>query len=495
MFCVVLIVAVTLVSVLCPRLGFQQTLINYKARPRPFSSESTSGAEKNLATFMLTARDDSAGDNQQSLRTKATGPSIRPTYVLTLEFSGQQGSAALCLSALQCFLSSIYDHFYVVEPHLVESRLLSYTVSGKPSWMTFGSLFNLNTFNRESRKAGYAEMVGLKEFQKSITEYKYIVYVITGSVRKVVWSANASGDCFDDKDFPNIEENYQTHMIKARKGFEGVRSGKCLVRIIELLTSRGEIPSSTVSSVLKFIFDVWSPSDVLLVFSSWPKCFLPVYQPLNGVNCLKEYKASRSFTKSQFQPSSRLVQDAENYERKFLGRQNRLAIMLRVERVVTKYLKEKRGAQSNAPKTIEDCFQKVLALKSEIGRKYNVSIPLVTLDIGGRYGTKSFKNKTSIEALSIKTLEDLYGKRWNMEQWENGFVEAAGGETHPGYIAALQGLLASRADCLVLVGGGNFQALAVNDYLKYHKSVSTCVHFICCMSHYNEVQRTFHNTL
>ena len=336
-------------------------------------------------------------------------------------------------------------------------------------------------------------MISLKDFQEASSDYKYVIYVVApGAVKKVAWSSNTTGDkvnCFEDKDFPDMEKRYQTHVKRARKGLKDIESGKCIVRVIELLTTRSNIPSSTVSSVFNFIFDKWSPEDVLLVFPSWPKSFLPVYHPLNGVNCLKQYKTSRSYTKYQFQPSERLVQDAENYEKRFLGNTNKLAIMLRVERVVEQYLKEVRGSKGNKPKTVKECFQKIHTLKFEMENGTKSLNPLVTLDIGGKYGTGSFRNKT-IAALSVKTLEELYGNRWSMEQWEDSFVEAAGGETHTGYIAALQRLLASRADCLVLMGGGDFQALAAQDYLEYHKSGPSCIHLVCCMSYYDEVQRT-----
>ena len=49
-----------------------------------------------------------------------------------------------------------------------------------------------------------------------------------------------------------------------------------------------------------------------------------------------------------------------------------------------------------------------------------------------------------------------------------------------GYIAAFQRTLASRADCLVLVGGGYFQELALNDYKRNHPDRSTWYIYIVC---------------
>ena len=52
--------------------------------------------------------------------------------------------------------------------------------------------------------------------------------------------------------------------------------------------------------------------------------------------------------------------------------------------------------------------------------------------------------------------------------------------TSGGYIAALQRAIASRADCLVLAGGGNFLKMALYQYLDNHpKRADQCVHFLC----------------
>ncbi len=499
--CVVVGVLVVLVSVL--HLGtFQQTQFVYRAERGPNARVTTfeqklvnecTSSPPNLSVDHLSQQTQLIVDNRV---VEVTNPAVvQPTFVLTLDFHGQQGSAALCLSTLQCFLGSIYKHFYVVEPYLVNSHMKSHTVAGKSS-MNFSSFFNLDIFNSESRKVGYTEMASMNEFQRVSSNYKFIILVvIAGNAWRVAWSADKTEDrvnCFEEyKHINSIVEPFRTHIQKARQKLEDVRSDKCIVRMIQLLTTKSdkqEIPRSRLKFVFDFIFDTWSPQDVLLVFAAWPKSYLPVYQPLNGVHCLQERETSHNYIKSQFHPSERLIQNAEMYERVFLGNANRLAIMLRVERVVTEYLKEVHGADK--PKTLEECFQRVLTLKSQLEKTSTQFLyPLVTLDIGGKYGTQSFKNRTDIETLSIKTLENLYSNKLSMEEWENSFVEVSG-VTHPGYIAALQRLLASRADCLVLVGGGDFQALAVQDYLEYHKSRPTCIHLVCCMSSFDEVQAT-----
>ena len=48
------------------------------------------------------------------------------------------------------------------------------------------------------------------------------------------------------------------------------------------------------------------------------------------------------------------------------------------------------------------------------------------------------------------------------------------------YIAALQRTIASRSDCLLLFGRGNFQEVALSAYLRNHPNkVTRCVHIVC----------------
>lgn len=421
------------------------------------------------------------------------------TLVLVINYPGQQGSGALCLSALQCFLSSIYDQFYIIEPYLHDSHLTSITSS-----LRFSSLFDFNFFNSQSRKFGYTEMLSLDQFmhEESVLHHKYIIYIHVeshhkNSIQKVVWTAHTTSNnngCFDlesNADYVKMSaERYRRAVKEAKKSVSNIMSKRCLVRVVELEMTRGvefSMANSTVSSVFNFIFDKWNPQDVILIFTMWPKSFIPVEKPLNGIHCYQEYMKTGTFFKSQFQVSQNLIKDAERYEKMFLGGRNSLAIMFRVERVVTGYLREK----GNSDKTIEGCFQEVLNLTSNIENASTEALsPLVTLDIGGKYGTDSFSKNKRLEDLSRKTLESLYhNKKWSMSEWETSFVKAAGGVTQLGYIAALQRLLASRADCLILMGGGDYQAFALADYLEFHKTGRVCVHVVCSISEENnEVQ-------
>ena len=122
----------------------------------------------------------------------------------------------------------------------------------------------------------------------------------------------------------------------------------------------------------------------------------------------------------------------------------------------------------------------------------------LTLDIG-KYGSNSvewvlglskynLQNKSSDVIDSVKkVVPELYEGYRTFDEWEDSFVKATDGVENPGYIASLQRTIASRADCLVLLGGGDFQRLALHDYLELHPETSQqCLQFICFREGFQE---------
>ncbi len=81
----------------------------------------------------------------------------------------------------------------------------------------------------------------------------------------------------------------------------------------------------------------------------------------------------------------------------------------------------------------------------------------------------------------------LYDGKWNFSDWESSFTKAAEHANNPGYIASLQRTIASQADCLILMGGGDFQRLAMIDYLENHsKPTQLCLYLLCFSKSYEQ---------
>ena len=136
--------------------------------------------------------------------------------------------------------------------------------------------------------------------------------------------------------------------------------------------------------------------------------------------------------------------------------------------------------EKDQPSKLTSCFNKVLNISDTL-QGHTQLYPFVTMDIG-QYGSQTIPTTNpENKKLSEKTFQALYHDKWLVEEWEESFVTATGGVKDAAYLAALQRTLASRADCLILMGGGNFQSLALASYLNYHNNSSKkpCIHLVC----------------
>ena len=406
------------------------------------------------------------------------------TYVVTYYYVGQQGAGARGIASLQCFLGSMKQSFKMVEPYIENSYFRGYTSAPREERLMFSDVFNFDHFNSASKGGGRVQMTTHDHFVQHSPNYVILVNAHWKLKKRRVLLKAGKGhektECIEDERIDRLLinnkklKNEPSLFLKNMKQ----RSRVCVVVILELPlgSKHNTFESHSVNSLEEFIFQGWQPHEVVLVFSHWAGPFhVPIHEFSNKLSCKFEFNTT--ITKDLFKPSTRLLRDAQRYEDMFLGKQSRLAIMLRVEKIVKFYLDEPEHV--NKPNSIWECFQEVIDLSNKMGNG-TILKPLVTMDVG-KFGSGTFHDHNQVlTKLSERTLRTLYHDRWSVVEWESSFVEAAGGLSNKAYIAALQRTLASRADCLLMMGGGNFQTLAMESYLDYHGNKSErCLQLVC----------------
>ena len=389
-----------------------------------------------------------------------------PMFAAILEYQGQQANGIVSLSSFQCMLPSIYKNSYILEPQIKKSRMRSLIQDS----LYFSSFFDLKYFNAQSRKMAYSEIIKEESFFESSP--RHIIYVIVkldGGVQRVLWKAQDHNiSCLQSKDIQSLHSGYLKN--KENMLLHGMHmKHKCIVKVIELQTFNMQHFKVQWNESVKhkqelhdFIFEKWSPHEVTLLFNYWS--FL-THVP--GTMC--------NLTEFHLKPSTELMDKAKKYEEKFLGERSRLAIMIRIERIVT----QAHSHKTSEVTFIKECLQKTLSLRRKATGNSTDIVPFVTLDVGGHYGTDSYRGSKAVTSLARNMITTLYNGSWTMSEWEKSFIQVADGVTDRGYIAALQRILASRADCLIMAGGGDFQGLARNGYKYYHNSSSNCVFSVC----------------
>ena len=397
-------------------------------------------------------------------------------YVVILEFAGQQCNGLASLREFQCLLPHIYNDSYILEPQIKDSYMRTF-ISGS---LHFSSFFNLEHFNTQSRKVAHSEIIQDERFVKFSSRLVIFIIARCGSKERVIWKAQDNhSNCLGSKLLSNIHSLKRYHKILMN---EKHMKQKCIVRVIQLNVldvHSLKVEWSDHESVKhkqrlhNFIFDKWSPHEVTLVFNFWSGGMR-----VPGMLCNRT-----NFPGLLPVPSTKLISTARKYEEKFMKGESKVAIMLRVEKLLVQ-TRERKYNNALSNNFIKECFRETLSLHRKATGNRTGIIPLVTLDIGGQYGSDTTYREPSANLkdaviMAKDLLTSLYNGSWTISEWEKSFTQVTDGVTDRGYIAALQRVLASRADCLITTGGGSFQNLARNDFLYYHNSSSECVFRVC----------------
>lgn len=366
------------------------------------------------------------------------GWSTAQIHVLVLRFMGQQGVGAKALVSLQCWISQIGLPAAIVEPAITSTLMTGNIVPGK---VTLTDLFDMDNFNTLSRGMGYPELVSRDSFFENASRNIIFVKIETKSTHLSLPEPDIgeTGSCL----------KATTTVLQSL-----VRGGFCIVKIASV-NNQNLTPHS-----LRNILGRWVNSSITLVIS----LFGPWQYRKNCNNDLIHH---------QYQPSLKVLNDAKSYKQHYLATNNPIAVMLRTEHVLQNQL------------NLTSCLQQTVALTREIQPTTSSGIPMVAIDFG-RFGSGTWNwsvKDSAYEAgkrLTKATLPLLLGKKMSFSEWEDTFSLAIDGDSsNQGYMGAVQRAIASSARCLILVGGGHFQEMVLQDHMKLYPQKEPCVHFIC----------------
>ncbi len=397
-------------------------------------------------------------------------------YMTALRYSGQQGSGIKALKSLQCFASMLNAPMRVLEPTIAGGTLVadlrSVLSTNSSLDITLSSLFDISHINQLASESSLAQLTTREHFfsraPKKIVMVimKWVSRSVPETERKVevVWANTPVNKCLD----------IQTSPQEWQKLIRSVSTEYCISKVVQAPFSPARRRIFSQQEMRNIIYGNQLLSEVTTVFSLWREGWFspPTSNSKNILECP---------TLNFYKPSQGVVDQVKWYEDQYLGGKATLSIMFRLERMV-EFLHESPHMD------VDKCLAQVVHLTNAIQAGYKqFNKPFLTVDFGGS-GSTSWANTISHYALNItdlifktkKTISQIFDEQWSLKTWESGFINAAQGNTNPGYIAALQRTIASRSKCLILVGGGHFQSIAVNNYLRDHPDKSQqCVHFVC----------------
>ena len=408
-----------------------------------------------------------------------------PLYTMVLFLTGQQASGLQALINLQCRAHSLELPVVILEPVIASNKLkamppLNFTEAGYPILdqplpvMKFSQVFDIDNFNEASKNFSYPQLVPRDHFFESAPRRIVFVVIYEGrsnelpEMRQLWPRRNALYEsCFDPLTSKLVNDSrFQLYQL--------TQEGFCVVKLVQFRMARGEELIFTENQFRKRILGGQSYSTFTLVFNRWmPKFVMPGSK---GRECIHIGYHS---TKGQILPSKRVLADAEYYQEHYLKSSGKhLTLMIRLEHVYT-FLHRPRSQYGNW--TVPKCLNASVSKAKELKRNISLGRPFVTLDIG-RFGSTTANISGAMKSGAedvIKYLLYLYDGKWDLAEWENSFIDATGGIEDSSYIATLQRTLASKSECLILVGGGKFQELTMRNYMKTHNREDWCIHLYC----------------
>ena len=401
-------------------------------------------------------------------------------YILSNHWSGQQGASIRAVLSLQCWAASFSLPVRIVDPSLGTDG----------GWFAnMSELIDIKHFNSVSQQTNEPSIATWLEFSNTAPKSVIIVNVRDGKRCHGLYTNELD---INDSHFANkskcLNQKYLKNQIPVLSNFD-----YCIERVVEGLSV--DCCSKSPNDYRDIIEVIYRGRDVTkftVVFTRWSgKYDCQNADSLYRMNCSDPLKTK---FKNKLTPSKQLLDDARYYTDHFLHSQNKVAVMIRSEQASMRFTIRNKADKA---KLLRNCLQKTVKVTHNISETISHNGEggiLLTVDVG-KFGSKSIKILQNQLAGGVEEITDLvklafvniYGDEWTLEDYEKSFTIASKGNENPVYIAALQRTLASQADCLILVGGGNFQLLALHDYLDKHPN--PCVHFVCLDEYYDRVYK------
>ena len=394
----------------------------------------------------------------------------RNSFFVVHHFDGQHGANINALFSLKCWLGSfnLSSKVLIVEPVITDTVFhMPYSLSNVSSTLRFSDFFDLEHYNNVSEAIGYPRMATLDKF------YRFASKSVT-----FVQTYNPIGSNTHIQDLT-------ARMEWSTKGSD-CRAWNQVTWHLQVLESKGFCIKHVMKAPLGFWGQTFSPLDIFsredlsegesVLIEKWG---VPFYTEDSQCKRL-----TYSSDKKQLRPSARMMRDVAFYEKNFLRSPSNVTVMLRIEHILMPENDVVFRGQEGLSR-IKWCLDAAIKVSKEVGEVG--LIPLITLDMGNS-GSTELKHALDSANVSVHSalrlakdaFKTLVQDKLTFEDWSSSFMKATQGTHNKAYIATLQRVLAARSRCLVLVGGGNFQELALRDYIQNHPDRKIwCIHPVC----------------
>ncbi len=376
--------------------------------------------------------------------------------MLAEDFWEQQTSGSRNLQNLQCWAGQL--RLKVVEPFVIDSvpktPLSNDHTTHKQHSFRFSDLFDLQSWNKQSKELHHAELVPWEEFLQHAPRELIIVDIKYSSSSEVKEKQKLVK--MNPGKFPPQSERYKigckhVELRKKEKTFL-LQNNFHVNRKVCFNFEYGD--KLFVEQFNQHIFAGNSSQSMTVAFKMW--------RGLGDIGrvTVRDSPCQNTDIQANILPGLELTQMAETYRTKYLNGSNYIAVMARIEK--SKIALHREGV-------VTYCLNQIIKYLDALRATSGIETVFLSTDIG-EFGSNSFRNtgdSTNLEDEFVKFFRQLYGDTMSTSEWASTFRDTAS-TSDAGYIALLQKSVATHAKCIVFVGGGAFQKHALNLYKQQH---------------------------
>ena len=355
-------------------------------------------------------------------------------YILPYSVYEEQTNGANNLWQLQVWAKQV--GMYVVEPFVEDSFFTMYKkFPTLNQTLRFGDYYDKEQWDDMVMKNGGNPLVKWEEF---ITNFHHKAIILHTLKREnenppltIAYDKNTTV-CKTEKQIPHED------MLWIKKHFSIIRTTcyLCATNIQHPL-------SLDKFNSLLFSDNSVKPNEVTLIVLNW----LGIRKARIHINPLTKYTSPLE-RKIAFPPSKRVITAYKEYIKQYIGDHKYVGIVFRTHHVL--YVGPKRSNFSSQSEHLLQCSKNLSTVLDKVRNKWKI---FLAYDMG-MFGSKGYvvKDFEKLAPLQEQIFLDAFNGSLQINEQEENLRKAANGTADRGVIAQLEKVIATRADCIILLG-------------------------------------------
>ena len=387
-------------------------------------------------------------------------PFPKEGYILPYSIYEEQTNGAKNLWQLQVLAKQLRMH--VVEPFAKDSLFtMAGTAPNFSQALRFGDYLNKDRWNEMVVKSGGNPIVEWDEFITKAPRKAIILHTIKNKdVKKPLTIA------YDDikmcgtkrqivpSDMLWIKENFDIIQTVCYLCATNLQHPLSIKNFTSLLLSNHKIKLSQITLIIVGWLGIRTERIHLLPITVFSKV-------LNQRSLIT------------FPPSRRVMAAYKTYVQHYIGDHKYVGIIFRTHHVM--YFSPLKGSFANQSKYLLQCSKRLRNVLDMVRNKWKI---FLAYDMG-LFGSKNYVTRNQLTSLQEQIFLDVFNGSLQVEEREKNLIKAANGTADRGIIAQLEKVIATNADCIILLGPhSTFVQSSSFLYISQHHT-KRCIISIC----------------